>query len=227
MSESNDPLSSVPNNSLLGMSFTPDESVMESSESTNESNEIPTLDNIPEIIRATWELDSQVPPLGGHVDGKVYTLHKLENVVEMTREELDSATLDTMQQVMKNNPKGLVAFPFELPDDGDDFLQQLPRLVWTDEIEGVAVVYETNSMLTATELEAAPEDPEERGKYVNKVTEGREKSRFVVAATRDEVWSIVHPKFESDPENIEQGPALVLDILEFILQGRDGRPAEG
>lgn len=216
MSEPNNPLSAIPSNSLLGMSFTPDDSNPES------PTEVPIPDDIPEIIRATWELDSQVPPLEGRNAGRVYTLHKLDEVVAMTKEELDSETREYMQEVMENNPNGLVAFPFELPDDGDDFLQQLPRMVWTDEIEGVAVIYETDAMLTTKELEEAPHEPEAQQAYLDNLKAGREKSRFVVAATRTEAWSVVHPRFETDPEHIEQGPALVVDLLHLITRGLDG-----
>lgn len=218
MSESFDPLSAVPNNSLLGMSFTPDSAT---DEPQAEASEVPIPEDIPQIIRVTWELDSQIPPFENRLEGMVFTLHRLAQLPEIAQANLESEELDALRQIIDENPDALVALPFALPDDGDDFLQQLPRLVWSENIEGVAVVYETDAMLTAAEMQAAPHEAEERQHYLETIKQDREKSRFVVAATREESWSVVHPKFESDPEHIEQGPALVLDLLQLITNGRD------
>lgn len=218
MSESFDPLSAVPNNSLLGMSFTPDPTT---EEPQAEASEVPIPEDIPQIIRVTWELDSQIPPFENRMQGMVFTLHRLAQMPEITKADLESEELDALRQVIDENPDALVALPFTLPEDGNDFLQQLPRLVWTENIEGVAVVYETDAMLTAAEMQDAPHEAEERQRYLETIKQDREKSRFVVAATREESWSVVHPKFESDPEHIEQGPALVLDLLQLITNGRN------
>ena len=129
-----------------------------------------------------------------------------------------------MRHTAESYPESLTALPYQLPDDGLDFLAQLGRVVWSDEIEGVAVLYETNAMVTAADLTDAPADPQERQAYLEKKTAGQERSRFVVAATRTEAWSIVHPHFDTDPEHIEQGPALVADLLQLITNGINGEP---
>ena len=129
-----------------------------------------------------------------------------------------------MHRTAESYPESLTALPFQLPDDGLDFLAQLGRVVWSDEIEGVAVLYETDAMLTAADMAEAPADPQERKAFLEKKTAGQERSRFVVAATRTEAWSIVHPHFDTDPEHIEQGPALVADLLQLITNGMNGEP---
>ncbi|MCI6584329.1 MAG: hypothetical protein SPK50_03775 [Mobiluncus porci] len=227
MSDTPDPLSAIPSNSLLGASFTPDEPD-KATAAPNPSGEetVPIPAEIPQIVRATWEIDSQTPPLEKRQDGRLFTIHKLSEVVEMVKEHVEPAELEQMRQVATENPTALAALPFALPDEDADFLSQLGRLVWTDDIQGVAVLYETDAMLTAEEMQNAPEDPAEREKYVKDLTAKREKSRFVVAATRTEAWSVVHPHFESNPEQMEQGPALVMDLLQLITRGRGASPEE-
>lgn len=220
MNESTDPLSAIPSDSLLGMSFTPDEPPIPPQSSPEEPGEdqVPAPEEIPPIVRIIWELDSQVPPLERRIDGRVFILSLLSKLAEMGADTIPPEELEQMRQISHSSPATLVAFPFELDHNGDDFLYQLSRLAWSENIEGIAVIYETDSMLTVKEMEAAPVDPVERKNYIEQVTQNREKSRFVVAATRTETWSVVHPKFESDPEHIEQGPALAMDLLQIILQ---------
>lgn len=231
MSDTPDSLTSLPHGVIAGMSFVPEESAAKDTDapsatapdsSPQANEEIPVPDSIPQIVRVTWELDANTPPLGNKT-GRVFTLHLLENLIKMVAQHVDAETLKDMQEAATQTPGALAAMPFEMPDDGD-FIQNLRRLVWTDDIEGVAVCYETKEMLTSQELQDAPQEEEARKLYLEKALADHEMSRMVVAATRNESWSVVHPSFDTDPEKIEQGPALVADLLDLIWQNRDGLP---
>ena len=130
--------------------------------------------------------------------------------------------MEQIRQHATDAPDTLIALPFAMPDDGNEFLENLSRIVWSDQIEGVALCYETDQMMTLEEAEAAPSDPQEREKYLAQHSNKAEKSRFVVAATRTEVWSLVHPNFTTNPEHIEQGPALAPDLLHLITRNMEG-----
>ncbi|WP_249287737.1 hypothetical protein [Mobiluncus curtisii] len=227
MSESSNPLTNFPGGTVMGMSFTPDgdsrptptgeESVPPASE------QVPVPAEIPAIVRVVWEIDAHAEPLTDLQTGQLFTLHKTGDAAQMLTGHAPDELVNAMRDTAESDPESLTALPFQLPnDDGLDFLKQLGRVVWSDEIEGVAVLYETNAMLTAADMADAPADPQERQAYLEKKTAGQERSRFVVAATRTEAWSVVHPRFDTDPEHIEQGPALVADLLQLITNGING-----
>lgn len=226
MSEDKNPLTNFPTGTVMGMSFTPDAAEAAANTAPQEvpadPDEVEVPLEIPAIVRVVWEIDSHSQPFAQSQTGQLFTLHKTGDAAKMLAGHVEADITDSMQATAQADPSSLTALPFQLPEDGVDFLHQLGRLVWSDEIEGVAVLYETNAMLTAKDMEDAPEDPEARQAYLEHKTRNQERSRFVVAATREEAWSLVHPKFDSDPERVEQGPALVADLLQLITRGMNG-----
>ena len=185
--------------------------------------EIPA--SIPAIVRVTWEIASQVHPFEDAQAGMLFTLHKTSDLADILEGQIPDEALAEMRHAAAEDPETLAALPFNLPDDGTDFLTQLGQIVWSDDIAGVALCYETTVMLTDEEIAGAPEDPEQRQAYLEECAEGKEKSRFVVAATRTDTWSVVHPRFDTDPEFMEQAPALAPDLLKLMTRYQDGEPA--
>ncbi|WP_296178969.1 hypothetical protein [uncultured Mobiluncus sp.] len=228
MSEPSNPLTNFPAGTVMGMSFTPDGDAHPNpagdEPAPSESEQVPVPAEIPAIVRVVWEIDAHAEPLPQLQTGQLFTLHKTGEAAEMLTGRAPDELVAEMHRTAESYPESLTALPFQLPDDGLDFLAQLGRVVWSDEIEGVAVLYETDAMLTAADMAEAPADPQERKAFLEKKTAGQERSRFVVAATRTEAWSIVHPHFDTDPEHIEQGPALVADLLQLITNGMNGEP---
>ena len=208
-----------PADSLLNMAFTPDENSVATKASTE--NSTPDLAQVPAIVRLVWQLDSQLQPLPGNRMGQLFTLHLLADLPKVVK-DLPKPEMEQIRQHATDAPDTLIALPFAMPDDGNEFLENLSRIVWSDQIEGVALCYETDQMMTLEEAEAAPSDPQEREKYLAQHSNKAEKSRFVVAATRTEVWSLVHPNFTTNPEHIEQGPALAPDLLHLITRNMEG-----
>lgn len=229
MSEPSNPLTNFPGGTVMGMSFTPDGSASpnptEDEPTPSASEQVPVPAEIPAIVRVVWEIDAHAEPLTELQTGQLFTLHKTGEAADMLTGHAPDELVAAMHETAASDPESLTALPFQLPhDDGLDFLAQLGRVVWSDEIEGVAVLYETDAMVTAEDMASAPADPQERQAFLEKKTAGQERSRFVVAATRTEAWSIVHPHFDTDPEHIEQGPALVADLLQLITNGMNGEP---
>ena len=225
MSESNNPLTNFPSGAVIGMSFTPDGDARPnpaSDETPSASDQVPVPAEIPAIVRVVWEIDAHAEPLTQQQTGQLFTLHKTDDAAEMLAGHAPDELVTEMRNTAEAYPESLTALPFQLPDDGVDFLAQLSRIVWSDEIEGVAVLYETDTMVSTKDIAEAPAEPQKRQAYLEEKTQGQERSRFVVAATRTEAWSIVHPKFDTDPERIEQGPALVADLLQLITNGING-----